>query len=76
MIKNILVALDGSDYSNIAVKYGIWLAKNFGAKLSGLHAVDIVLLEGPFLHDLSGSVGFEPFLNFSSRMRGGPRGLG
>ena len=69
MIKNILVALDGSDYSNVAVKYGIWLAKNFGAKLSGFHAVDIVLLEGPFLHDLSGSVGFEPFLNFSSRMR-------
>ena len=69
MIKNILVALDGSGHSNAAIKYGIWLAKNFGAKLSGFHAVDIVLLEGPFLHDLSGSVGFEPFLNFSSKMR-------
>ncbi|MFZ3072730.1 MAG: universal stress protein [Thermodesulfobacteriota bacterium] len=69
MIKNILVALDGSGHSNAAIKYGVWLAKNFGAKLSGFHAVDIVLLEGPFLHDLSGSVGFEPFLNFSSKMR-------
>ena len=46
MIKNILVALDGSGHSNAAIKYGIWLAKNFGAKLSGFHAVDIVLLEG------------------------------
>ncbi len=31
--------------------------------------VDIVALEGPFLHDLSGSLGFEPYLNFSTRMR-------
>ncbi|MBI5642549.1 MAG: universal stress protein [Deltaproteobacteria bacterium] len=69
MIKNILVPQDGSDNGRVALDYGVWLAKKFGAGLMGLHVIDVVALEGPFLHDLSGSLGFEPFLNFSSRMR-------
>lgn len=69
MIKNILVPQDGSAYGKAALDYSVWLARKFGAGLTGLHVVDIVSLEGPFLHDLSGSLGFEPFLNFSTRMR-------
>lgn len=69
MIKKILVTQDGSDYSKAALEYGVWLAKRFEASLIGYHVVDIVALEGPFLHDLSGSLGFEPFLNFSTKMR-------
>jgi len=38
--KNILVALDGSDCSQIAANYGIWLAGQLNAKLSGQHVVD------------------------------------
>lgn len=69
MIKNILVALDGSDHSTAAADWALWLARRLGADLSALHVVDIVALEGPFFHDLSGSLGFEPFLNFSSSMK-------
>ncbi|OGP32440.1 MAG: hypothetical protein A2073_05840 [Deltaproteobacteria bacterium GWC2_42_11] len=69
MIKNILVPQDGSKHSKTALEYGIFLAKRFHANLIGLHIIDIVALEGSFLHDLSGSLGFEPFLNFSSKMR-------
>ncbi|MBI1912091.1 MAG: universal stress protein [Deltaproteobacteria bacterium] len=69
MIKKILIAQDGSVYTKSTVDYGIWLAKKFEAGLIGFNVVDIVSLEGPFLHDLSGSLGFEPFLNFSTRMR-------
>lgn len=69
MIKNILVAQDGSVNGKAALDYSMWLSKKFGAGLIGLHVVDVVSLEGPFLHDLSGSLGFEPFLNFSTRMR-------
>ena len=36
----------------------------------GLHVVDIVSIEGSFFHDISGSLGFEPYLDFSSKMRG------
>lgn len=69
MIKNILVPQDGSPYGKSALDYALWLAKRFGAGLTGLHVVDVVALEGPFLHDISGALGFEPFLNFSTRMR-------
>lgn len=69
MIKKILVPQDGSPNARAALDYALWLAGRFGAGLTGLHVVDIVSLEGPFLHDLSGSIGFEPFLNFSSKMR-------
>lgn len=69
MIKKILVPQDGSEYGKSALDWSLWLARKFGAELIGLHVVDIVALEGPFLHDISGSLGFEPFLNFSTKMR-------
>lgn len=69
MIKKILVPQDGSAYGRSALDWSLWLSKKLGADLIGLHVVDIVALEGPFLHDISGSLGFEPFLNFSTRMR-------
>ncbi|HEY4706231.1 MAG TPA: universal stress protein [Thermodesulfobacteriota bacterium] len=69
MIKTILVPQDGSTFGRTALDYSIWLSKKFGAVIAGVHVVDVVSLEGPFLHDISGSLGFEPFLNFSTRMR-------
>jgi len=69
LIKHILIAVDGSENAKGAAQYGFWMAKTFGAGLTGLHVVDIVALEGPFFHDLSGSLGFEPFQNFSSEMK-------
>jgi nucleotide-binding universal stress UspA family protein len=69
MIKNILVALDGSEHSRSAIEHALWLAQRFGASLTGLHVIDIVSIEGSFLHDISGSLGFEPYLDFSSKMR-------
>jgi len=71
MIKSILVALDGSEHAQAAARYAIWLAERLQATAVGLHVVDIVSIEGSgsFLHDVSGSLGFEPYLDFSSRMR-------
>jgi nucleotide-binding universal stress UspA family protein len=69
MIKTILVGLDGSEHSHIARDYALWLGKRLGATVVGLHVVDIVSIEGSFFHDISGSLGFEPYLDFSSKMR-------
>jgi nucleotide-binding universal stress UspA family protein len=68
MIKNILVSLDGSEHSETALSYGLWLAEKFDATLLGQHVIDTVSLES-FFHDISGSLGFEPYLDFSTRMR-------
>jgi nucleotide-binding universal stress UspA family protein len=69
MIKTILVALDGSQHASAAIEYALWLAERMEARLLGLHVIDIVSIEGSFLHDVSGSLGFEPYLDFSSKMR-------
>ncbi|HSD11881.1 MAG TPA: universal stress protein [Candidatus Binatia bacterium] len=69
MIKTILVGIDGSEHARTAIKYALWLARRLQAHVVGLHVIDIVSIEGSFFHDISGSLGFEPYLDFSSKMR-------
>lgn len=69
MIKNILIPLDGSEHSTAALDYGMWMAEKFGGTLFGQHIIDTISIEGTFFHDISGSLGFEPYLDFSTKMR-------
>ncbi|MGH7932157.1 MAG: universal stress protein [Candidatus Binataceae bacterium] len=69
MIKQIMVGVDTSEHSRNAQAYAFYLARRFGASLVGLHVVDIVSIEGSFFHDISGSLGLEPYLDFSAKMR-------
>ena len=69
MIKSILVALDGSEHAAAALDYGLWMAERAHGRVTGLHVIDIVSIEGSFMHDISGSLGFEPYLDFSAKMR-------
>jgi nucleotide-binding universal stress UspA family protein len=69
MIKNILVPLDGSEHSRAALDYAVWITKKFDGTLFGQHILDTISIEGTFFHDISGSLGFEPYLDFSSKMR-------
>ncbi len=69
MIKNILIPLDGSEHSNAALDYAIWMTEKFNGVLLGQHVIDTISIEGSFFHDISGSLGFEPYLDFSSKMR-------
>ncbi len=68
MIKHILVAVDGSSNSDTAMRYGTYLAKKLNATVHIQHVIDVIFLENPFLHDLSGAMGFEPFMNFSGKV--------
>jgi nucleotide-binding universal stress UspA family protein len=69
MIKQILVGIDTSEHCRNAQAYGFYLARRLDASLIGLHVVDIASIEGSFFHDISGSLGLEPYLDFSSKMR-------
>ncbi|MBI5375670.1 MAG: universal stress protein [Candidatus Schekmanbacteria bacterium] len=69
MFKNILIPLDNSSYSTTSRKFALWFASKFSSRLYGQHVIDLITLEGPFLHDLSGSMGFEPYLNLSIKMK-------
>jgi nucleotide-binding universal stress UspA family protein len=68
MIKHVLVPTDGSEYALVGAEYGIGLAKQHGASLVGLHIVDIRLLEGPFLRDISASLGTAPYVNYQNNI--------
>ncbi|MBI2422049.1 MAG: universal stress protein [Candidatus Hydrogenedentes bacterium] len=63
MFKRILVTTDGSDAASIGVNYAVALAAHTGARVVGLHVVDVKLLEGPFLQDVSAALGTAPFVN-------------
>ena len=69
MIINILIPLDGSEHSNAALEYAMWMTEKFNGMLLGQHIIDTISLEGTFFHDISGSLGFEPYLDFSTKMR-------
>jgi len=74
MFKSILVALDGSEHAEAATGYTLWLAERWKATVTGLHVIDIVSIEGSFFHDISGSLGFEPFFD-SAKIRDALAGL-
>jgi len=57
MVKTILIPTDGSEYGKTAIDYGIYMARKLGATLRGLHVVDVRLIQGPVITDISGSIG-------------------
>lgn len=68
MIKHILVPTDGSDHAHKGVRYAVALAKQYQATLHGLYVVDVKLLEGPFLRDISASLGTAPYVNYQNNI--------
>ena len=68
MIKHILVPTDGSAQANVGVDYAVAAAKRLGAVVHGLYVVDSKLLEGPYLRDISASLGQEPYVNHQGKL--------
>jgi nucleotide-binding universal stress UspA family protein len=48
------------------LEYGIYIALKLNAIISGLHVLDVHLLQGPMLTDISGAVGMPPYDGFFS----------
>ncbi len=68
-INKILACVDSSQYSTSVMKYSSYIAKKIDATIEALHVIDILQLEGPFMYDLSGALGLEPYSNFSSNIK-------
>jgi nucleotide-binding universal stress UspA family protein len=69
MIKSILVCTDGSEYANTACEYALHLAQALKARVEALHVLDMRALEGPWLADLSGAIGAEPYGHYRHQFR-------
>lgn len=68
MIKHILVPTDGSDHAMKGVEFAIALAKRHDAVVHAIHVIDIKMIEGPMLRDITSSLGQEPFANLQSKV--------
>jgi nucleotide-binding universal stress UspA family protein len=66
----IVVGLDGSAYAESALSHALRIARATEGLVRGIHVVDRSMLDGVVVADLSGSVGFQPFLNLSGELRG------
>lgn len=66
MFRDILIPTDGSDYSRTALEYGIYIAQKLDARLTGLHVIDIKVLQGPVLNDIGSAAGLCPGPEFFS----------
>ena len=64
MINKILIPTDGSANSLTALHYGLYIARKLDASLMGLYVIDVNLIQGPLLTDISGSVGMPPYEGF------------
>ncbi len=72
MFTQLLVCTDGSPYGETACEYGLFLAKALPARLTALHVLDVRVIEGPLLADVSGMIGaaeyFASMPNFRNLM--------
>lgn len=67
MYSTILLAVDGSDYSEWSRKLAVSMLAP-GGRINLIHVIDIVALEGTFLQDLSGAIGVEPYMSLSPKL--------
>ena len=64
MFKSILFPTDGSEFCEIALKYAVELAQQYEAYIKALHVVDIRAIKGPFIRDISASMGLIPIVDY------------
>lgn len=69
MYKNILLGTDGSPAAAVAADYAIWFARKLGARVQLLYVTDVRILEGPWLADISGAFGAQPYSAFVPRLQ-------
>jgi nucleotide-binding universal stress UspA family protein len=69
VFSRILAALDGSPHGEAALSHALRIARASGGTVRGVHVVDRSLLESSVVADLSGAVGFQPFLNMTAELR-------
>lgn len=68
MFRRILVPVDGSEQSLKGLKYAIQWAENLKGNIALIHVIDIRLLEGPLLRDVSSILGVTPWTNYQNQI--------
>ncbi len=68
-MRKFLVCTDGSQYSRVCCEYAAWLATRFGAEIHVIYVTDLRRFEMPFITDLSGSLGIQPYQGMIGQLK-------
>lgn len=66
-MKQILLCTDGSNYSEVCTRYAAWMATRLGWGVTALHVSLLWKYEMPFISDLGGSLGAQPYQDLISQ---------
>ncbi len=69
MFAHIAVGLDGSIHSAAALDLALQLGQRLGGVVHGVHVIDLAVVEGSFIADISGAMGVEPLVNLAPQVR-------
>ncbi len=69
MFAHIGVGLDGSIHSAAALDLALQLGRRVGGVVHGVHVIDLAVVEGSFIADISGAMGVEPLVNLAPQVR-------
>ncbi|MBC2605510.1 universal stress protein [Pelagicoccus albus] len=65
----ILVCIDGSQYSQSCCEYAAWVADRLQASIDIVYVTDLRQFEVPFVADLSGSLGLQPYQSIMGELQ-------
>ncbi len=68
-MQKFLVCTDGSQYSRICCEYAAWLASRVKAEVHVVYVTDLRRFEMPFITDLSGSLGIQPYQGMIGQLK-------
>ncbi len=60
-MKRLLVCIDGSQYAQSCCRYAAWISSKVDVEIEVVYVTDLRQFEVPFVADLSGSLGLQPF---------------
>lgn len=69
-MKKVLTCIDGSQYAESCCQYASWVAEFLGATLELVYVTDLRQFEVPFVADLSGSLGLQPYQSLMGELQG------
>jgi len=65
----ILACIDGSQYSQSCCEYAAWVAQRLKATIDIVYVTDLRQFEVPFVADLSGSLGLQPYQSIMGELQ-------
>ena len=68
-MRKFLVCTDGSQYSRVCCEYAAWLGARAGAEIHIVYVTDLRRFEMPFITDLSGSLGIQPYQGMIGQLK-------